>query len=64
MFVNLLNVSFFMLPFFQIKAKLDQFMQGLNDAGVLDMLQISPQLFQHLSEPLRAGVVDNESIVL
>ena len=53
---------------FQIKAELDQFMQGLNDAGVYDMLQTSPQLFQpffvYSSKPLRAGVVDNESIVL
>lgn len=44
---------------FQIKAELDQFMQGLNDAGVLEMLQAHPHVFHsfflHSSEPLSAG---------
>lgn len=46
---------------FQIKAELDQFMQGLNDAGVLEMLQNHAHLFQpffvYSPQLLTAGLI-------
>ena len=43
---------------FQIKAELDQFIQGLNDAGVLEMLQKHSHPFcVHTSDSLTAGLI-------
>ena len=46
---------------FQVKARLDQFSQGLDDAGVLETLQNHAHLFQpffvYNSTSLTAGLV-------